>query len=174
MAIKRTYNIPLRKEFRKAPNYKRSKKAMTGLITFLQKHMKSEDIKVGPKLNEKIWENGIKNPPHHVEVAVLKTDEGQVRAELVGFEKDFLEPRVEDIEDKKSSKTDVKEEKATKETVKAESIEEASSSKSSIEEAVKEASSSKTEKVVDEKSSSKTEKVEKKAPSKTVTKADDK
>jgi large subunit ribosomal protein L31e len=157
--IKRIYNIPLRREFQKSPVYKKSKKAITGLIIFLKKHMKSEDVKIGPKLNEKIWENGIRNPPHHVEVAVLKNEEGQVRAELVGFEKDFLEPT--NIEEKNSSKTDVvkeKETKAKKTTVKTESIEEAIEK-----ETVKETSSLKTEDV---------EKVEKK-PSKTV-KADDK
>lgn len=108
MTIKRTYNIPLRKEFSKAPAYKKSKKAVTGLITFLKKHMKSDNVKIGKNLNEKIWQNGIKNPPHHVEVVAIKDDEGNVKTELVGFEKELEkkpEPKETKTEDKKEKET---------------------------------------------------------------------
>lgn len=82
--IERTYNVPLRKEFQKAPKYKRAKKAITALKQFLQKHMKSEDIKLGKYVNELIWQRGIKNPPHHVKIQVLKDEENIVYAELEG------------------------------------------------------------------------------------------
>ena len=82
----RTYTIPLRKEFRKAPKYKRAKKAVRAIREFLVKHMKTENVLIGPKLNLKVWEHGIKNPPHHVKVTVIKDDkEGIARAELFGF-----------------------------------------------------------------------------------------
>ncbi len=87
MVIERTYNIPLRKEFQKAPKYKRAKKAVTALREFVVKHMKSSNVLIGPKLNLKIWEKGIKNPPHHVKVNVVKDEkEDVVRVELFGFE----------------------------------------------------------------------------------------
>lgn len=84
--LERTYNVPLRKEFQKAPPYKRAKKAIKALKEFLVKNMKSENVLLGPKVNEKIWEKGIKNPPHHVKITAIKNPEGEVRAELFGFE----------------------------------------------------------------------------------------
>ncbi|MBW2971872.1 50S ribosomal protein L31e [Candidatus Woesearchaeota archaeon] len=87
MALERTYNIPLRKEFRKAPPYKRAKKAVTAVREYMQKHMKCENVLIGPKLNLKIWEHGIKNPPHHIKVTAVKDEkEDSVRVELFGFE----------------------------------------------------------------------------------------
>lgn len=82
----RVYNIPLRQEFQKAPKYKRAKKAVSAIKEFLVKHMKSDNIKIGTSINLKVWENGIKNPPHHVKVSVTKDDKGEVKAELFGIE----------------------------------------------------------------------------------------
>ena len=82
--LERVYNIPLRKEYRKVPRWKRTKKATTALKEFLQKHMKSEDVKLGKEINEELWKHGIRNPPHHVKVTVTKDSEGVVKAELFG------------------------------------------------------------------------------------------
>jgi len=95
----RVYNIPLRKEFQKAPKYKRAKKAVNAVKAFLQKHMKTEKVKIGKYLNLKIWERGIKSPPHHVKVTAVKDDEGIVIAEIVGA------PVEKKAEDKKKNKT---------------------------------------------------------------------
>jgi len=84
MALERTYNIPLRREWLKAPKYRRAKRAVRAVEDFLQKHMKSDTVKIGQYLNEAIWARGIKSPPHHVEVKVTKDDKGVVMAELVG------------------------------------------------------------------------------------------
>lgn len=81
--IQRTYNVPLRKEWLKVPKYKRAKKAVTGLKIFLTRHMKCENLIIGKHLNEAIWKHGIKNPPHHVKVDVLREDD-LVVAELSG------------------------------------------------------------------------------------------
>ena len=81
--IQRTYNVPLRKEWLKAPKYKRAKKAVTALREFLQQHMKSDDICLGRCLNEEIWKRGMQNPPHHIKVDVLK-ENNKVVAELSG------------------------------------------------------------------------------------------
>ena len=83
--LERTYNIPLRKDFSKAPKWNRSKRAIRSLRSFLQKHMKSEDVRIGTGVNNAVWERGIKNPPHHVKVTAIKDDEGVVRAQLFGF-----------------------------------------------------------------------------------------
>lgn len=82
--ITRTYNVPLRKEFIKSPEYKRAKKAVNALRAFLQKHMKSEDVKLGKYLNQAVWARGMKHPPHHIKVIVTKEDDGKVFAELEG------------------------------------------------------------------------------------------
>ncbi|MBN1645552.1 60S ribosomal protein L31 [Candidatus Woesearchaeota archaeon] len=83
--IERTYNIPLRHGFSKVPQHRRSKRAVSELKQFLSKHMKSDNVKIGKVLNEHIWQDGIRKPPHHVLVDVVKDDDGIVRAELSGY-----------------------------------------------------------------------------------------
>ncbi len=85
--LERTYNVPLRKEYMKAPRWNRTKKAVTALRQFLAKHMKSENVLLSRELNEELWKHGIQNPPHHIKVKVTKDDKGVVKAELVGKEK---------------------------------------------------------------------------------------
>ncbi|MBS3139268.1 50S ribosomal protein L31e [Candidatus Woesearchaeota archaeon] len=106
--IERIYTIPLRREWLKAPAYKRSKKAMTAIREFLIKHMKSENVKLGRMLNMHVWEQGIKRPPHHVKITAVKYDDGLVRAELIGHP---IEEKKEEKADKKAKK---KEEKPAK------------------------------------------------------------
>jgi len=83
--IERSYNIPLRKSTRPVVKHKKTPRAIRTIRAFLQKHMKSEEIQLGMHLNEHMWKHGIKNPPHHVKVHVVKED-GVVKAELEGFE----------------------------------------------------------------------------------------
>ena len=83
MAEQKEYNIPLRKEFQKVPKYKRAKKAITAIKQFLTRHLKKEDVKIGPELNEEIWERGIKNPPHHVKVNAY-VEKDTIYAEKLG------------------------------------------------------------------------------------------
>ena len=83
--LERTYNVPLRKEYRKAPKYKRAKKAVKALREFIAKHMKAalDNVKIGKYANLEIWKKGIKNPPHHIKVLAVKEEE-KVNVELVG------------------------------------------------------------------------------------------
>lgn len=85
--VERTYNVPLRKEYMKAPRWKRTKKAVTALREFLAKHMKSENVHLSKELNEALWKHGIQNPPHHIKVKAVKDDKGMVKAELFDAEK---------------------------------------------------------------------------------------
>lgn len=119
MAIERTYNIPLRKEFQKAPKYKRAKKAITALKQFLAKHMKTDEVKIGRNLNEFIWNQGIKNPPHHVKVNVVKDDDNIAKAELFGYKyeeltKEELEEYMEKSEKERKKAEKKAEDKPTK------------------------------------------------------------
>jgi len=118
--IERVYNVPLRKEFRKVPRWRKTKKAVKAMREFLAKHMKSENVKLSPELNELLWKHGIKNPPHHVKVTVTKDEEGLVKADLFGTKMDKApkkevkkeEKKTEDKKeaDSKEDKVEVKEE----------------------------------------------------------------
>lgn len=86
-SAERIYNVPLRKEFLKIQRWRRTERAVTALQTFLKKHMKTEVVKLGKEINEKIWQHGIKNPPHHIKVTVTKNEKGEAIAELFGVKK---------------------------------------------------------------------------------------
>ncbi len=130
MTTERTYNVPLRKGFINTPKYKRAKKAVNTLKIFLKRHMKSEDVKIGKYLNLKLWERGIKNPPHHVLVNVVKDDKGKVSAELVGAP---VDKKAEEKKGKKETKKT--EEKKLPEKTEAKPAEKKAEAKEKIKEA---------------------------------------
>lgn len=101
--LERTYTIPLRKEWLKVSRYKRAKKAVKGVLTFLQKHMKSQDVRLGRLLNVELWKHGIRNPPSRVKVTAVKDDKNVVRAELFGAKADKKESAP--LQDKKEEKS---------------------------------------------------------------------
>lgn len=115
MTIERTYNVPLRDGFINAPKYKKAKKAGTVLKDFIAKHMKTsvDKVLVGKHLNEELWKHGIKNPPHHVKITVIKENDGTVKAELIGFKYEHK---------KKEQKETKNEEKPIEESKKEEEI----------------------------------------------------
>ncbi len=108
--VERVYNIPLRKVYQKAPPHKRAKKAISAIFEFAARHMKSDDVKIGKFLNLKVWERGIRNPPHHVKVNCIKDEKGVVTVELFDAPK---EVKKTDDKKKKAAKkiTEAKEEK---------------------------------------------------------------
>lgn len=115
MATERTYIIPLRKDVNKSPRYKRAKKASTVVREFLEKHMKSFDVKIGEKLNEALWKRGIKSPPGKIKVNVSKDAEGVVKAELFGHkyvekkrEKKVEKSKLEELKEKIAGKEESK------------------------------------------------------------------
>ena len=147
--LKRTYNVPLRKEFMKAPRWKRTNRAVKALKKFLFRHMKATEVKLGKYLNEHLWKRGIKNPPHHVKVEAEKDSEGVVRAELVGA-KIVVDKRFK-------KKKEIKKLKEKKEEVGKKEIKE----ERKIEEKEKEGEEKSEEKKVEEKSEEKTEEIKK-------------
>ena len=108
IVLERVYNVPLRKEWLKAPKYKRAKKAVNALQQFISKHMKSDDVKIGKHANLLIWKHGIKNPPHHINVKAVKDSKGVVTVELEGVK---LKERVPSILKKARAKWEKKEKK---------------------------------------------------------------
>jgi large subunit ribosomal protein L31e len=116
ITIERTYNVPLRKEYRKVPRWQRTKKAVSALRQFLAKHMKSDNVKISKELNQKVWKHGIKNPPHHVKITVTKDSEGLVKADLFG-EKKGKKKSSKPIAKKEEVKTEEKKEEPKTEEV---------------------------------------------------------
>jgi len=78
----RVYTIPLRKKTVKTVKYKRSPKAIKLIREFLKKHMKSDNVIIDKKVNEKVWARGIKSPPGKVKVKAVKDSTGKVIATL--------------------------------------------------------------------------------------------
>ena len=81
--LERVYNVPLRREYLKVANWRRTQKAVKALREFIAKHMKSEDVVIGKYANQFLWKHGIKNPPHHIKVNAVKDESGRVVVELV-------------------------------------------------------------------------------------------
>ena len=108
-SLEREYNIPLRREWIKVPKYKRAKKAGKALKEFLVRNMKPEamdmrNVKIGKALNEAIWAQGIRSPPHHIKIHAIKDEKGIVRADLEG-----VEIKTEEKKEKKKAPTNLKE-----------------------------------------------------------------
>ncbi|MCX8194097.1 MAG: 50S ribosomal protein L31e [Candidatus Pacearchaeota archaeon] len=94
IVLERTYTVPLRKEWLKAPRYKRSKKAVKALKEFIAKHMKVPErdinkVKIDSWVNRAIWLRGIKKPPHKITIKAVKDSEGIVKVEFVGLPPKF-------------------------------------------------------------------------------------
>lgn len=119
IVVEREYNVPLRRGWLRVPKYKRAKKAVRTLQAFLARHMKSEseNVFIGKYANLKLWEKGMKNPPHHIKVRVTKDSEGKVVAELVGapVEKPKGEKKKEAKAEPKKEEAAAKEGKKAKE-----------------------------------------------------------
>lgn len=115
--LERVYNIPLRKEVQKAPKYKLAKKAISAIRKFVERHMKSGNIKIGKYLNDSIWEHGIKNVPHHIKVNCSKDEKGVVNVELFGAPKEEAKKALEKKETKETPKEEPKKEEAKIEMV---------------------------------------------------------
>jgi len=112
--LERTYIIPLRREFIKTAKYKRSKRAVSEVRRFLQRHMKSDNVKISNNINLEIWKHGIKNPPGKIKVNVTKDDSGLVKAELFGV-KPKVEEKKEAVKEEKKETVEEKKEVVKKE-----------------------------------------------------------
>ncbi len=135
--LEREYNVPLRKEFLKAPKYKRANRAVRAVKDFVAKHMKSNDVSVGKFLNLEIWKNGMRNPPGKVSVKAVKDDSGKVTVELKELPKErtFVNKRLNRIarsEDKSSKPAQESKEEKPKEKAESKSDSEKTSSSKDV------------------------------------------
>jgi len=74
----RTYTIPLGRT-RLAPRKKRAPRALRLIREFARRHMKAEEVKIAPELNELIWSRGVEKPPRKIRVRMEKYEDGTVR-----------------------------------------------------------------------------------------------
>lgn len=79
------YTIPLR-HVKNAPRWERSKKAVSLVFKYLEKHTKTDRnmIRMNPNISEKLWERGSEKPPSKIRVKTMKFQDGIVEAELAG------------------------------------------------------------------------------------------
>ncbi len=134
--ISRKYVIPLHRETKNVPRYKRAKRAVSTLKNFLIRHMKSDNIKLGPQLNLLIWSQGMRNPPHKVSVDVIKKDD-VVMAELEGFKYPVKVAKAKDLKSKIEAGAAKADKAEKKESASPESKESTKTSKKSAEKAEK-------------------------------------
>src|SRR3972149_2450001 len=100
MAEEKIFTIPLRKAFDTERTH-RTRKAVDLVREFLEKNMKSEDVKIGKSINELMWERGIQKPPRRVRIHAVK-DNDVVYAEIIGI--DIKLPSKEDTKAKEEKK----------------------------------------------------------------------
>ncbi|MGB9707833.1 MAG: 50S ribosomal protein L31e [Candidatus Pacearchaeota archaeon] len=129
--LERTYTIPLRKEWLKAPRYKRAKKAMRAIKEFLARHMKVSNrdldkIKIDPWVNRALWLRGIKKPPHKITVKATKDANDNVKVEFVSLPNNFkvedakLKRKIEKVKKLEEEKSKEREKKKKEEAKKKE------------------------------------------------------
>lgn len=78
------YTIPLRKAYKKA-HQKRTPYAVGIVKKYITTHTKASSVKLGSRLNEELWERGIKKPPRRVRVKAV-IEEGTAKVELMGHD----------------------------------------------------------------------------------------
>lgn len=133
--LERTYVIPLRKGWLKAPQHRRAKKAIRIVKEFLARHMKVENrdlskVRLDGWLNQALWSRGIKSPPHKITVKATKDSNGDVYAEFVSLPKKFkaedafLKKKMDKAAKKKAESREKKKKETKKEEKKEEKTEE--------------------------------------------------
>jgi len=78
--LEREYIIPLRKEWQKVANYRRTGRAVKAIKKFIARHMKVLDrdvdkVKLDMYLNNEIWFRGKTKPPAKIKVKAIKEND---------------------------------------------------------------------------------------------------
>ena len=78
--IEREYVIPLRNEWRKVANYRRTGRAIKEIKKFIARHMKVPDrdiskVKLDIYLNRQVWFRGRRKPPAKIKVKAIKEND---------------------------------------------------------------------------------------------------
>ncbi len=121
--LEREYIIPLRRQWKKVPEYKRANKAVKAIKQFLVKHMKIYDrdlrkIKIDILLNNELRFRGMKKPPVKIKVKAIKQNNDIVKVSLVEIPK-ILQYKI-DREKRKRQEKEKKVKKTAEEKAKTE------------------------------------------------------
>ena len=79
--LSRVYVVPLRRAF-EAPRYRRTKVAIRLIREFTARHMKATEVKIEEGVNERLWKQGIGNPPRRIKLEMERDEEGVVTVRL--------------------------------------------------------------------------------------------
>lgn len=81
--IERIMVIPLRKT-KQAPRTRRANRAVKEVRETVQRHMRvtADNVWIDASVNERIWENGMRNPPSKITVKAVKFEDGLVEVSL--------------------------------------------------------------------------------------------
>lgn len=114
----RAYTINIRRGTLTSPKWEKSNDSVVFVKKFLERHMKTKDVKIDNSISEKIWEHGSKYPAGKIKVKVRKDDDGVATAYLWGKEPLILEePKKKGKETKvEEPKEEVKEGSVAEET----------------------------------------------------------
>jgi large subunit ribosomal protein L31e len=66
--VTREYTIHLHKYVHGRSFKKRAPTSVKSVVAFAQKEMGTSDVRIDPKLNQALWERGIKSVPHRIRV----------------------------------------------------------------------------------------------------------
>lgn len=79
----RILTINLRKNGLKVSRDHKAKRAILFIRKTLERHMGTDNIEIGPSVNETIWKGGSQKVPAKIKLKVMKTD-GKVTANIWG------------------------------------------------------------------------------------------
>lgn len=81
--IERIMVIPLRAT-KQAPRTRRAKRAVKEVRETVMRHMRVSEgnVWIDTSVNEKLWENGMRNPPSKITVKAVKFEDGLVEVSL--------------------------------------------------------------------------------------------
>ena len=115
--MERLYTIPLRKEFSKVPDYKRTSKCIKAIRNFIKKHMKNDGRKnPPPRIKVKAVTEKIKEKDKEMEYIIVELP--HIKIELPKKEKKKIkEEKKEEVVETKTEEHKTEEEQEKKEVL---------------------------------------------------------
>lgn len=85
--VTREYTIHLHKYVHGRSFKKRAPTAVKSVVAFAQREMGTADVRIDPKLNQALWERGIKSVPHRIRVKLerKRNDEENAKEKLFTY-----------------------------------------------------------------------------------------
>ncbi|KAI0319331.1 ribosomal protein L31e-domain-containing protein [Amylostereum chailletii] len=92
--VTREYTIHLHKYVHGRSFKKRAPAAVKSVVAFAQKAMGTSDIRIDPKLNQALWERGVKSVPHRIRVKLerKRNDEENAKEKLFTYASHVVVP----------------------------------------------------------------------------------